>query len=173
MNTHQQQRGFVLVVGLLMLLVITIVGVTAMSGTTSNERMTANNQFQTLSFQAAESAIHDVFNPTAVTPSINAYTATTPPGSLAASTNYDVNVSGGNNVAVTADSDIQFCGEEQSVGFQYCNGLDPCNLDRVYDVEGTGTVATLGTQERHLRRGAQFITGIGIKFDTTVCQQVQ
>ena len=59
---QSKQTGVVLVIGLLMLLIITIVGVTAMSGTTNNERMTANHQFQTLSFQAAESAIHDVFN---------------------------------------------------------------------------------------------------------------
>jgi len=42
MKTLQhKQQGVVLVIGLLMLLVITMVGVTAMSGTTNNERMTA------------------------------------------------------------------------------------------------------------------------------------
>ena len=102
----QKQKGVVLVVGLLMLLVITMVGVTAMSGTTTNERMTANHQFQTLSFQAAESAINDVFDVPSVEPAVMAPAWNlVPPGN-----NYDVELSNGNNMPVVAQADIQFCG---------------------------------------------------------------
>lgn len=53
----QAQRGMVLVVGLLMLLVITILGVSALSNATLEQRMAANSQNAGITFQTAESAI--------------------------------------------------------------------------------------------------------------------
>lgn len=52
-----RQRGFALVVGLIFLLVLTILGVTALRTTTLEERMAGNLQKRTLAFQDAESAI--------------------------------------------------------------------------------------------------------------------
>lgn len=165
---HKQQ-GVVLVIGLLMLLVITMVGVTAMSGTTSNERMTANHQFQTLSFQAAESAIHDNFNIPSVVPSVMLY----PVREVPAANNYNVDIAGGNVVAVIANANIQFCGEELPMGSGFCNGMaGPCDIDQVFDVRGSGQVAALGTQEQHLRRGARPMMSAGMPFDAVVCNQV-
>ncbi len=169
-NSQYKQQGVVLVIGLLMLLVITMVGVTAMSGTTSNERMTANHQFQTLSFQAAESAIHDNFNILSVVPSLTTY----PNRDIPTPNNYDVNIAGGNNITVMASADIQFCGEELPMGSGFCNGMaGPCDIDQVFDVRGSGQVATLGTQETHMRRGARAMMSAGMPFDTTVCNEVQ
>ena len=169
-NLHHKQQGVVLVIGLLMLLVITMVGVTAMSGTTSNERMTANHQFQSLSFQAAESAIRDVFNVTAVNPAVMLYPAKEYP----TPNNYNVNIGSGSAIAVMANSDIQFCGEELPIGSGFCNGMSgPCDIDQVFDVRGSGQVSALGTQEQHLRRGARAMMSAGMPFDTAVCNQVQ
>ncbi len=169
-NFNHKQQGVVLVVGLLMLLVITMVGVTAMSGTTSNERMTANHQFQTLSFQAAESAIHDNFNVPAVTPSVMTHPASINPAAL----NYDVEISSGNNLAVMATADIQYCGEELPTGSGFCNGMaGACDIDQVFDVTGVGQVNTIGTQETHLRRGTRAMLSAGMAFNTTVCKEVQ
>ncbi len=168
--TKHKQQGVVLVIGLLMLLVITMVGVTAMSGTTSNERMTANHQFQTLSFQAAESAIHDNFNVPSVVPSVTTY----PNSDVPAANNYNVDIAGGNTVTVMANANIQFCGEELPVGNAFCNGLAaPCDIDQIFDVRGSGQVAALGTQETHLRRGARPMMSAGTPFDTVVCNEVQ
>lgn len=168
--TKHKQQGVVLVIGLLMLLVITMVGVTAMSGTTSNERMTANHQFQTLSFQAAESAIHDNFNIPSVVPSVTTY----PNSDVPAANNYNVDIAGGNTVTVMANANIQFCGEELPMGSGFCNGMaGPCDIDQVFDVRGSGQVAALGTQETHLRRGARAMMSAGMPFDTAVCNEVQ
>ncbi len=49
-----RQRGAVLIVGLLILLVLTLLGVTAMKSTTLEERIAANDQYRTEAFQAAE-----------------------------------------------------------------------------------------------------------------------
>lgn len=53
----RQQGGFALVVGLLLLLVLTILGVSAMRGTTLQERMAGNMQDRAIAFQAAEAAL--------------------------------------------------------------------------------------------------------------------
>jgi hypothetical protein len=168
-NTKYKQSGVVLVIGLLMLLVITMVGVTAMSGTTSNERMTANHQFQSLSFQAAESAIRDNFNIPAVVPAVTATNWFFDP----AANNYNVAIKNGAALSVQADANIQFCGEELPAGSGFCNGMaGPCDMDQVFDVRGQGIVSALGSQQQHLRRGARPMIGAGMPFDTAYCMQV-
>jgi len=56
---HHQQKGIVLVVGLVMLISLTLIGVTAMKSTTIDERIAANTQFKAIAFQVAESALSD------------------------------------------------------------------------------------------------------------------
>lgn len=51
------QRGIVLVTSLIFLLVLTLIGVTAMQGTTMQERMSGNMQDRNVAFQAAEVAL--------------------------------------------------------------------------------------------------------------------
>lgn len=53
----KRQQGVVLVVGLLMLLAMTLIGVTAMKSTTLDERIAANTQFKAEAFQASESML--------------------------------------------------------------------------------------------------------------------
>ena len=55
-GTHRQ-RGAVLVISLIMLLLLTIIGVTAMRTVTLEERMAGNMRDRNLSAQAAESAL--------------------------------------------------------------------------------------------------------------------
>ena len=55
-NVHNQ-RGIVLIVCLVILLVMTIIGVNAMGTSTLQERMASNSQNAMSTFQAAESAI--------------------------------------------------------------------------------------------------------------------
>ncbi len=167
MKTFVKQKGVVLVIGLLMLLVITIVGVTAMSSTTSNERMAANNQFHTISFQAAESAIHNVARPSALTPAFDSF-----PTPLATqSFNYTVNLHSGTGatVAVQADADIAACGEIVELG------TDPKLkiVSRIYDVIGSGGVGN-AAGERHLMRMAHTkLNSYDKPFDNTVCEVIE
>jgi len=167
-NLKHKQSGVVLVIGLLMLLVITVVGVTAMSGTTNNERMTANYQFQSLSFQAAESAIKENYNFATLFPAVMAVGWLVDPGP----TNYDVDIKNGTPIAVQADASVQFCGELP--GPVLCSGMnDPsCRMEWNFDVRGEGNVSTLGTQEQHLRRGEINRPRIGNSFNTSLCTMV-
>ena len=51
------QRGIALIVGLILVLALTLVGVTAMRMATMDERIAANSLFGKIAFQAAESAL--------------------------------------------------------------------------------------------------------------------
>ncbi len=171
MNTLNKQKGVVLVIGLLMLLVITIVGVTAMSSTTSNERMAANNQFQTISFQAAESAIHSVARPQELSPALISFP--NPRATQNFAYDIDMNNAGATTVNVQASADIQFCGEMDSIGTQL--GSKSINIkERIYDVFGTGSVGAINTNERHLMRVAHVrMPGYDLAFDNAVCEVIE
>lgn len=54
---HTHQSGAALVIGLILLLVMTLLGVTAMRGTTLQERMSGALSDQNTAFQAAETAL--------------------------------------------------------------------------------------------------------------------
>lgn len=54
---HPTQRGAVLIVSLIFLLLLTLIGTTAMRSTTLQERMAGNTRDINLSFQAAEAAL--------------------------------------------------------------------------------------------------------------------
>ena len=53
------QRGMVLVISLLMLLVLTLIGLAATRSTTLEQRMTINQNDQEVAFEAAEAALRD------------------------------------------------------------------------------------------------------------------
>lgn len=56
-SSKQRQHGVALVVALVLLVLMTLVGLTAMRGVTLEERMTTNTYDRSLSFQAAEAAL--------------------------------------------------------------------------------------------------------------------
>lgn len=58
----QRQRGIVLVIGLVFLLVLTILGVTTLRTTTLEERMAGNLMSKTMAFQDAEATIASFLN---------------------------------------------------------------------------------------------------------------
>ena len=57
LNGIRQQRGAVLIVSLIMLLVMTLLGVSSMKGSAMEEKMTRNLHDKNLAFQAAEAAL--------------------------------------------------------------------------------------------------------------------
>jgi type IV pilus assembly protein PilX len=59
LHVSSHQRGAVLVVALLMLLVMTVLGVTAMQMSRSEERMAGNSRDINLAFQGAEAGLRD------------------------------------------------------------------------------------------------------------------
>lgn len=60
MNTLKNQNGAALFITLIILLIVVMVGVSAMRGSLFHERMAYNSQAEDLTFQAAETAINSV-----------------------------------------------------------------------------------------------------------------
>ena len=58
-KTRIRQQGAILIVSLLMLLVMTLLGITAVSTTSLEEKMASNNRQRQLAFQSASSALRD------------------------------------------------------------------------------------------------------------------
>ena len=56
-TNHKRQRGAVLVISLIMLLVMTLIGITGMQATVLEEKMAGNYNDQNIAFQAAESTL--------------------------------------------------------------------------------------------------------------------
>ena len=56
--TNHKQQGAVLLISLLILLVLTMLGLSSLNGSLMEEKMAANAQTSTTLFQAAESTIH-------------------------------------------------------------------------------------------------------------------
>lgn len=59
MNHKRDQRGSALIISLIILIVMTVLGLSAMSGSGLQEKMAGNNRDMTLAFQAAEAALRD------------------------------------------------------------------------------------------------------------------
>ncbi len=58
----RRQRGAVLIVSMIMLIVLTLLGLATMNTTQLGEKMAANSQQMTHAFQAAETALSQAFN---------------------------------------------------------------------------------------------------------------
>lgn len=56
-STHRSQSGAVLVVAMVMLLLLTLIGMAAIRGSTLQERMAGNMRDRNLAFQSAEAAL--------------------------------------------------------------------------------------------------------------------
>lgn len=130
----EHQRGAVLMFSLVILLVMTLVGVMAMSSSTLEERMASNHWLTNKAFQAAESAIDVVF-----------VTSATNPADLSAAL-----ASGVTTIAdtLTGDSDVSSTATIQYV----VQGTPPLGYDLEkfvglhFRIEGEGKVGTAGSE---------------------------
>ena len=172
MQSKHKQQGVVLVIGLLMLLVITVVGLSAMSSTSSNERSTGNNQLSTLSFQASESAVKSMFSRPDVEPTIMDIDISdgTLANQISQLNNYDVDLSSaaGATVSVQATSLASFCGGDPlQVDTSLASGSQDSggNESLVFDVSGSSVIGGTGAQENHLRSGKLTNKALGFSFN--------
>ena len=59
LRSRRRERGAVLVVSLIMLLIVTLIAVSSMQGTVMEEKMAGNTRDRNLAFQTAESALRE------------------------------------------------------------------------------------------------------------------
>ena len=76
LKTRNGQRGAVLIVSLVMLLVITLIAVSSMQGTVLEEKMAGNTKDRNLAFQTTESGIREAENYIESVVSLGAFSGT-------------------------------------------------------------------------------------------------
>lgn len=85
-------RGAILITGMVLLLILTLFGVVAMQGSTLQERMAGNLEQNNLAFQAAEAGLRDAeawLNSLVVLPSFDGSNGLYTPASATATQNWD------------------------------------------------------------------------------------
>jgi len=139
MLTMQRQRGAVLIVSMIVLLLLTILGVTSMRTTALEERMAGNARDRHVAFEAAEAALADAED-------FVATIATTGP--------FDLNGADG-----LYSDDTSLANIETYVSW---DGVDPTR--GFINATNIGTGEGLGTPPKYV---VQFITSFGTEVDRT------
>ncbi len=135
-----RQEGTVLVVAMLMLLVMTLIGVTTMRTATLEEKMSANSMNTSISLQASESAVDAALKDTNnLVTALNSGTAVT------------INVNLGTST-VTAKADITYKGNTIAPGFSFGANQGTFSTYQ-FEAMGTGEVPAAN---------AKVVTGHGV-----------
>ncbi len=166
-RSRSKQSGVALVVGLFLLLIMTIIGLTAIRMTTQQSRMAANYQFQSLAFQGAESTVRRVIGevrgeiapPAGVTTSIMV-TAISAPGA----TNADGSCNPNHTAAVatsrpfasnniTGGATLRYACQAPAPGYSMGIGAGSIVAHR-FEVLATSSVANVNVTAEH-QQGVQ------------------
>jgi type IV pilus assembly protein PilX len=126
MQMFHRQSGAVLIVSLIMLLVLTIIGVTAMRSTTLEEKMAANIMNYNVTFHAAESAIENALDDT------NSLVQ-----AILTENTISVNLDIGDS-SITSSADVTYLGSGIAFGFSLGQNSSAFSSYR-FDATGTAT----------------------------------
>ncbi len=160
----KKQQGVALAISLLLLVAMTIIGVSTLTGTRLNEQVTSNAQQKAITFEAAESAISTVWDAEEMMDAVEQFPSTPYHNPIAIerqdlyqqlSADYDQKYGGNTIVDVAAEVSIQYCGE--SVLPQGSNlSADESKLQMVgllFDINGEAVVDNTKSRSNHLQRG--------------------
>jgi len=173
LTTPHKQQGVALAVSLIFLVLITIIGVSSIRGTTMNELMAANNQQKSMTFQVAESVIEGVWdtgyilkntpaeltNPAAdVIAYHKDYDPAAPDATLNFNAMFDVPASTDGTTAaieVDANATLQYCGEDfKLIGYQQsADESNPAFVAHIYSIHGVGKLTAANASANHDQRG--------------------
>ncbi len=160
----KKQQGVALAISLLLLVAMTILGVSTLSGTRLNEQITSNAQQKAITFEAAESAISTVWNASAMmnaveqfpeTPYNNPVEVERTDLSPQLSDNYDQIVGTKKVVDIAAEVSIQYCGES-ALPEGSSLSADESKLQMVgllFDINGEASIDNSRSKSDHLQRG--------------------
>jgi len=159
MKSRKKQEGVALAISLVLLVAVTILGITTLSGTRLNEKITSNAQNKSIAFEVAESGISSVWSKTylmtAITDASVAANDPTPLLSPKTDTGVDTDFNQGTTVALDGSLTVQYCGEGIPVGTSL--NSDKSNPGSVYlliDINSVATINNASTQADHLQRAA-------------------
>lgn len=147
MKMRQNQEGAVLIIALLLLLVTTFIGFSAMEGSNLESKMATAREVKELTFQAAEASIevtldNTVILGTAYARSLMDMEATGWPGWPTASHSFSY------NTYLSGDSEVRFESTAQTIGYSIRKGAAGIGT-YYYEVEGTSARANTNIASTH------------------------
>ncbi|MCP3667917.1 MAG: hypothetical protein GY696_36425 [Gammaproteobacteria bacterium] len=135
-----RQSGVALVVSLVLLLIITMLSISAMRSTNIDTKISINHQFKQVSFQAAESALARLLGPA---PGV-ALPATTPQ-ETADNDDYFTSTGVAGQPDISADLTIEFIEQTPPGKYKFSGyGLDMVTF--LYQADATGEIDSSNTQ---------------------------
>ncbi len=171
-NSPNKQQGVALAVSLIFLVLITIIGVTSIRGTTMNELMAANSQQKSMTFQVAESVIEGVWDMGYVLQNTPAATVDPPAAPITfhkdyhpvnnpdATLNFDVMFdvpAYGTTAAIAVDANatLQYCGEDfKLLGYDLtADESKSAMVAHIYSIHGVGELTAANASANHDQRG--------------------
>ena len=163
LKTPHQQQGVALAVSLIFLVLITIIGVTSIRGTTMNELMSANAQQKSTTFQIAESVIEGVWDTGYILKKTPAQLIDPPADVIDKDLNdvdfdvmFDMPAYGATAaIAVDANATLQYCGEDfKLLGYQQsADESTPAFVAHIYSIHGVGELTAANASADHDQRG--------------------
>lgn len=162
----RRQRGVVLVVSLLLLLVLALISAASMNATVMEEKMAANHQYKTVSFQIAESAIErHIARPVQTLERALALPADD--FSFADDLGNGFDPVAGGRVASAATATVRYCGERVAertgINAEVSLGVPKYKL-QVLDVRGDGHIpAQNATVSNERQVGALLAAGVPLR----------
>ena len=144
-NSQIKQRGSVLVVSLMILVVLTLLGISSMSGSIVEEKMASNSRDYNLAFQAAETAMRNAENFVDSIASMSAFGTTT--GLYATEANPDVHDAtiwtNANSIQLAADTiEGVYTQPRYIVELLSSEGQPDINISNYGESSGIGAVNT-------------------------------
>ena len=160
----KKQQGVALAISLLLLVAMTIIGVSTLTGTRLNEQITSNAQQKAITFEAAESAISTVWAADEMMDAVEQFPNTPYHDPIAIqrddlymqlSSDYDQTQGIKTTVDVAADVSIKYCGESVLPEGSHLSA-DESKLQMVgllFDINGNASVNNSKSRSDHLQRG--------------------
>ncbi|MCU7803192.1 MAG: hypothetical protein KZQ92_22575 [Candidatus Thiodiazotropha sp. (ex Lucinoma borealis)] len=143
-NRRQHQDGAALAVSLILLIIITLLSVSAMRSTNLDTKISVNHQFKEASFQAAESALAIVTGP-APAPQVPA----TPTSPSVINVGYFTSSGVAHQADLSADLIMTYIGPSRAYKV---SGFRPNALSHEYQANAIGTVDQSGTRTENSMR---------------------
>lgn len=143
--TRNKQGGTALFIGLVMLVVIAIIGVSGVRSVVMEKNMASNNQYQMVVFQAAETAVEgSLADDTAFVAAINTGTAGTWPTRNFAVTHAS------NSFAVSSTAQISVGAPTVPIGYSIGDFVT-----YPFTIIADGTVASINAADRHVQTASK------------------
>jgi len=144
-TARRKQDGAALFIGLMILVVIAIIGVSGVRSVVMEKNMAANNQYRMLVFQAAETAIEGTLaDNTAFVAAINTPTSGTWP-----TRSYSV-THASNLFTVTSDAEIQVGAPTVPIGYSIGEFVS-----YPFTITGDGAIASISASDTHIQTASK------------------